>query len=60
MRNVSEALLFTGYGISIRRTERCACGGSLTAEEGRVAEAVMAYNRTPKHEAWRAWREVGR
>lgn len=35
------------------RTERCVCGGSITADDSAPGLAVAAHNRSPRHEAWR-------
>ena len=53
-----EKLLFRGYGIPLTENpQRCACGGWIEAEEGRVAEAVKEHNRGTRHQGWRLIRE---
>jgi hypothetical protein len=36
------------------KTERCACGGSITATPMWVGREVRAHNETAQHQAWRA------
>ena len=59
MKADSEKLLFRGYGIPLTiHPQRCACGGWIEAEEGRVPEAVKEHNRGTRHQGWRAVREA--
>lgn len=55
----AEAALFHAYSRigPCRRTEPCACGAEITAEVGWEEAAVREHQRTPLHQAWRAWQE---
>lgn len=39
--------------MSQARAERCVCGGIIVANADSPGPAVLAHNRSPKHEAWR-------
>lgn len=36
------------------RTERCVCGGAITADDKDPGPEVLRHMRTKRHEAWRA------
>lgn len=61
----TEASLFRAYGnlaagqvgmFRVGPRADCACGGTIVVGES-VEGAVAEHNGTPRHQAWRAWRE---
>ena len=51
----AEERLFLGYAARLR-IERCACGGTIAAQEGdwtAISAEVLVHSRSTRHLAWR-------
>lgn len=61
---ISESALFRAYGedpavLALRRAKRpCACKGVVEADPIDPTPGVQEHQKTPQHQAWRAWREA--
>jgi hypothetical protein len=61
MRHVTEDALFWAHravGPAPELARPCACGGVVIADEADPEVGVRAHQASPRHRAWRLWKET--